>query len=623
MSNPQSDNVLAQFRQKLYEESQRWTEENLLTPEQRNAILQRYEVVLSEPLVETSPMESVKEFPLYVRVVLALAVVLVGLAVFLLISFNWKHLDGASKLGIVGTVLAVSHLGGFRLRKSGWKNWADGAFFFAGIMYGVGIWQIGQVFHLPADYPMGLWLWAFGAFPLALAVGSTPLHLLSVALLVSWVIAAQTGFLNLQQVFWFGIVPFSALSLPLFAAVGISVNALQQKKFAATLYVFLLGFWWILQGQCSGLGPHLTLHIVFIGLIYVAAASWRFRNIDNAALERAGVLLIADGLIAPSFLNYWGWLLAANVWNHPRIADEYFIVYLFWVFILPAFNFLFLLGLVRLRNQKENLLNLVRNNRIVITLAIVIFVLWVGSYAISSATGQVGRYYFHSRDVLFENPLVVCGMLAVNAIIFILAIRLIVVGLRQERSDSFWSGVMFFLLWAIVRYVDLFSGIGGMLGAAAIFMFCGLFMLGIVYVWTTRRHKFRITEPIAESPPEFIVPLWLEAIGSRTSRLWQSERRVLTAVIVVALLQFGILGAMITNEMRPHVAAAAGTGTTIQVLTAPVDPRDMFRGDYVILRYEFSNATGIPGQRFKMVNNRSEQTVFVTMKQEGELWKAV
>jgi uncharacterized membrane-anchored protein len=104
-------------------------------------------------------------------------------------------------------------------------------------------------------------------------------------------------------------------------------------------------------------------------------------------------------------------------------------------------------------------------------------------------------------------------------------------------------------------------------------------------------------------------------MGAKISRFWQSERRILTAAVVVALLQFSVLGAMIANEMMPHL-----TGTTIRVTTVPVDPRDLFRGDYVVLRYEFSNSDSIPG--YHGGNNSSRQTVFITMKQEGDLWKA-
>jgi serine/threonine protein kinase len=198
---------------------------------------------------KSAPTEAVKVFPRFIQVILALGVFMVGLAIFLLISFNWEDLTDATMLTIVGTGLAAAHAGGLLLRKTGWKHWADGAFFFAGIMYGVGIWQVGQVFHLPADFPMGMWLWAAGAFLLALVIASTPLHLLSVSLLVAWVIASQTDFMNINRVLWFGFIPFSAWSLPVFAAIGIVACTLQQKKSAATLYVLLFTFWWILHGQ--------------------------------------------------------------------------------------------------------------------------------------------------------------------------------------------------------------------------------------------------------------------------------------------------------------------------------------------------------------------------------------
>ena len=112
------------------------------------------------------------------------------------------------------------------------------------------------------------------------------------------------------------------------------------------------------------------------------------------------------------------------------------------------------------------------------------------------------------------------------------------------------------------------------------------------------------------------MPTWLTALGNRISLFWQSERNILSAVVIVAILQFGILGAMIGNEMVPHVS-----GTTIRVTTVPVDPRDLFRGDYVILRYEFSNSNSIPG--YDAPHNINVKTVYVSMQQDGTLWKAV
>lgn len=608
------------FREKLHEESRLWENEGLISSGQRETILQRY-AALGQAPGESGFAEhtsAAKEFPLYIRVVLALAVFLVGMAVFLLISFNWKYMPGAVKLSIVGGVLAAAHGGGFWLRKTGWKNWADAAFFFAGIMYGVGIWQIGQVFHLPADFPMGIWLWAVGVFLMAVVLVSTPLHLLSVALLTSWIIAALTGSLNVGQVFWFGLMPFSAPSLPIFAIVGIGIGMLRKNRVVATLYTLLFLFWWIMQGIGCGLGTHLTFHIVTAGMICMAISTGlRSKNIYDAALGRLGVLLVLGGLIAPSFLYYWGALLYGNAWNRPRFSN-YPLTFLFWGFIIPLIDYAVLVALFRLGNRKESIAERIWNNKVVVISALTVLVLWLGSYGLSLYLGSGDYYSYRYHDMIRFDPLAVGGMLLVNALIVTLTIWLIITGLKRDRGDWFWSGVLFFLFWAVVRYVDLFSGFGGMLGAAAIFLFCGLFMLGIVYVWSTRGRK-KALENITP-PPEDVVDSMasdrLETVRNRLALFWQSERNILTAIALVALLQFSVLGAMIANEMRPHLS-----GTTIRVTTVPVDPRDLFRGDYVILRYEFSSLGTIPNSS-TFQNDSANRTVYVTMRQEGDIWKA-
>lgn len=64
----------------------------------------------------------------------------------------------------------------------------------------------------------------------------------------------------------------------------------------------------------------------------------------------------------------------------------------------------------------------------------------------------------------------------------------------------------------------------------------------------------------------------------------------------------------------------SGTGETITLKTAPVDPRDLFYGDYVILQYEISEIdrrsvqTDITGERHRTVN------VYVLVEKRGHPW---
>lgn len=55
-------------------------------------------------------------------------------------------------------------------------------------------------------------------------------------------------------------------------------------------------------------------------------------------------------------------------------------------------------------------------------------------------------------------------------------------------------------------------------------------------------------------------------------------------------------------------------GTEIALKAVPIDPRDLLRGDYVILRYEISNPDVAVGPAF----SRKNRTVYVSIADVGE-----
>lgn len=73
------------------------------------------------------------------------------------------------------------------------------------------------------------------------------------------------------------------------------------------------------------------------------------------------------------------------------------------------------------------------------------------------------------------------------------------------------------------------------------------------------------------------------------------ERRVPTLLLVAAVFQLGILAWMIVGTMLMFRVTTSG-----YVQVVPVDPRDLFTGEYVILSYPFGRVppegvAGIPG----------------------------
>jgi uncharacterized membrane-anchored protein len=99
------------------------------------------------------------------------------------------------------------------------------------------------------------------------------------------------------------------------------------------------------------------------------------------------------------------------------------------------------------------------------------------------------------------------------------------------------------------------------------------------------------------------------------------ERKILLVTVAAQLL---ILVGMIALRAVPLV-----TGQTVLVRVVPVDPRDLFRGDYVILSYDFSTTPreGIEGLSDTEHGKRSKlegRTVYVPLVPDSNKthWRA-
>jgi uncharacterized membrane-anchored protein len=117
--------------------------------------------------------------------------------------------------------------------------------------------------------------------------------------------------------------------------------------------------------------------------------------------------------------------------------------------------------------------------------------------------------------------------------------------------------------------------------------------------------------------PETLVRSVSNALGWLKAR----ERRVL---VITAAAQLLILLAMIGLR-----ALLLLTGQTVLVRVVPVDPRDLFRGDYVILSYDFSRVPpqeieGLPKTWRGKPSQWEDRTIYVPLVQDADRvhWKA-
>ena len=88
---------------------------------------------------------------------------------------------------------------------------------------------------------------------------------------------------------------------------------------------------------------------------------------------------------------------------------------------------------------------------------------------------------------------------------------------------------------------------------------------------------------------------------------------VAAGLVVAAAFQVVVLAGMVVGAAMP-----LWTGTQIRVPTVPVDPRSLFRGNYAVLRYDFSN---LPRSALGTIEHaRDGEVIYVRLgqRQDGE-----
>lgn len=152
-----------------------WQAGGLVSPDQAGRILARY-----SPIGRFSAARAA--FGLT-----GLAVLMAGVALLLVIGYNWDQLAPAARVaivfGMVGGTFAASAVAYRRGRL-----WLGEALAFAAtILYGNGIFLLAGVFHIRAHDPDGLFWWMAGTLVTAVLLRSRLVALTATALLLVWV----------------------------------------------------------------------------------------------------------------------------------------------------------------------------------------------------------------------------------------------------------------------------------------------------------------------------------------------------------------------------------------------------------------------------------------------------
>ncbi len=123
----------------------------LISGEQRTGILESYDI---------------KGGLNFIRVVLTIGALLVGLGILSFIASNWNGISHFVKLLIIFGVFGGVNLVGYMLSENNPKT-GRSLIYLGTLVYGAGIFLIGQMYNFGGDFPTAFLLWSLGVLPMA------------------------------------------------------------------------------------------------------------------------------------------------------------------------------------------------------------------------------------------------------------------------------------------------------------------------------------------------------------------------------------------------------------------------------------------------------------------------
>lgn len=266
----------------LTEEFDFFVEQGLLPPNQKDSLLELY---------------AVKGGLSFVRIILLLGALLVGLGILSFIASNWQVMSKVSRFGLILISFVGFQLAGYKLTNL-YPKLARSLTYISVFIYGAGIFLIGQMFNFGGHFTQAFLLWAVGILPLAFFTKDQIIHFFIHLLLLVYI----NGYSGLNQ------YPLTALILcPLLYYGTTTMGNAPLLTFMNNLIAFnLLGY----TLHYYHMAPEL-ITLAFFGL--GVALHLLPPNFNRGIFKLQGILMLGIAGLILTFRDAWGAYALANI----------------------------------------------------------------------------------------------------------------------------------------------------------------------------------------------------------------------------------------------------------------------------------------------------------------------
>lgn len=459
----------------------------------------------------------------------SLGVIVLFAALMLVVSHNWEELGRGGRMAAIVGLLVGLQALALALRLRGSEGGSVLAHLAAGLGFGAAIMMTGQVYHLDAHAPNAVLAWCLGSLPFVLLLDWTILHLAHLALASVWLGMKVSG----------NPPPGEGLELAFLALVAPSAWAAYRTPRAPLTGVVALAYaFMVLMLGARNQSTPLALVVAPLSLAALHPPG-----------DRRGEPWRAVGFVATAVLL----LIIGDLENLVARADFGRLSTIWKTAPILSAASLALVGLAAARATRWTLTR--RTDA------------WTAAGALLLA--EVWRHGSgHPAELSLIKAAANVGTLAMVA-------SLLRLGLNEGRLRPYLAGAALFLTWLGWRYANIHEALG-YLGMAGIFAALGVALFILARLWRARAERVEIL-------PE--TPFRPAAAESLLARIRPHATALLAATCAA---QLGVIGWMVWHHGQP-----AREGRRFLVRCEPVDPRDLGKGDYVILGYPFSQ----PGRK--------------------------